>query len=103
SSCDSAGAIAMTNGTGMPPFVYTWMDSLGAVIKTDTLAATSDSLPDLPPGNYSVLISDSFNCALTFSFSVAGPVTFNLSIFNVCSVGNTFAVATAEGLPPFTY
>lgn len=103
STCDSAGAIAVTNGTGTPPFVYTWMDSLSAVIRTDTLAAASDSLPDLAPGTYSVLISDSFNCALTLSFSVAGPVTFNLGIFNACSAGNTFAVATADGLPPFTY
>jgi hypothetical protein len=102
-SCDSAGAIATTNATGYPPFIYTWMDSLSTVIKTDTLAEVTDSIFNLAPGNYSVIITDSFECALTLPFTIAPPVALSLSIITSCNPGNADAIANANGLPPFIY
>ena len=102
-SCDSAEAVAMTNNTGYPPFIYSWMDSLGTVIKTDTVYDVTDTISDLSPGNYSVLISDSFNCTLVLLFNVAAPVSFSLDLNNLCSSGNADAIAHATGLPPFIY
>jgi hypothetical protein len=102
-SCDSAGAIATTNATGYPPFIYTWMDSLSAVIRTDTLAEVTDSIFNLTPGNYSVLITDSFECALTLPFTIAPPVEISLSIDTSCTPGNADAIAQANGHPPYIY
>jgi hypothetical protein len=101
-SCDSSGAIASINGTGYPPFVYMWMDSIGTALKTDSINAVIDTIFSLDPGIYSVLITDSFNCSLLIPFEIAPNVALSLLVHNICNFGEAYAIANASGLEPFS-
>ena len=74
--CDSGMtfSIAYANGTG--PFTYDWRtpDSAGASIQTHTVAASSDSLFNISPGNYFIEVTDSIGCTATSTFMVFAPV-----------------------------
>ena len=102
-SCDSALAVASVNSTGFPPYIYDWLDSAGNHIKTDTLQAGFDSLLVTGPGNYTVHLSDSFNCEMFLSFLISAPVQLTVDILDVCDTGMTYAIAHADGPGPFTY
>jgi glucose/arabinose dehydrogenase len=102
-SCDSSGVVASINASGYPPFVYTWMDSVGTIIKTDSISDATDSISGLASGNYSVIISDSFSCTLSLPFIIAAPIAMTLALYNLCSSGYAYAIAEVNGIPPFTY
>ncbi len=100
---DSSSFITVnpTGGTGF--FTYLWSNS-----------ATTDSIGNLPSGNYSVTITDGNGCTQDTSFNIIQPPPLNnnvtLSVFsggaNVSCNGFIDGVAHANpggGVPPYQY
>ncbi len=102
-SCDSVVVLASTHGTGYPPYIFEWMDSLGVNFQTDTLYSADDSVQFFTSGNYSVQITDSFGCALLMPFTIIAPVQLTIDLLNVCDSGMAFSIAHANGTGPFTF
>ena len=102
-ACDSTIAVAFTNSTGYPPYVYEWADSTGIVFFTDTTAAATDTLYNLAIGNYFVNVTDSFGCSLTLPFTVSPAIDFTLGLYNTCDSGFAFSIVYVNDSGTFTY
>lgn len=102
-SCDSAMSFAVATGSGSFPYIYEWRDSTGSLLQRDTLSSSSDTLQNLVPGNYMLMVTDSFACSSSLSFDIIAPVQLSLSVANSCDSAMSFAVANASGQSPFVY
>ncbi|MBI2271468.1 MAG: SBBP repeat-containing protein [Bacteroidetes bacterium] len=91
----SGSVVAVTGGTS--PYTYSWSPSGG----------TGVTAGNLPPGSYSVLITDALNCKTAANINVGNlQLAATVSVNNVaCNVGNngTATVAATGGVSSYTY
>lgn len=94
---------AVTGGTGASPYTYSW---------NSTPAQTTQTLTNVPPGNYTVTVTDTTGCSITSSgHLVAGPTdVLDVSIStiypdcNPSGAGTGYAQSTVSGgIAPYTY
>ncbi len=88
------GAIDITVNSGTAPYTYDWGGGI-----------TSEDRQGLPPGLYSVLVTDANGCLAVTSVQVSEPAQMVLTPFATPSNGTngTAAVNVNGGVPPFTY
>ncbi len=78
------GAVKLSVSGGTPPYSYSW-----------STGDTSDTVSDLPPGNYSVSVYDATRCFFTdTAFSISGLQLVLSSTIGIC--GELDAAATAH-------
>ena len=88
--------MAMPTG-GTMPYTYLWSNG-----------ATTQSINNLPPGVYTVTVTDANNCTAMTSFTITESPAINLVVTGseiVCGEGNTgtATVLATGGTPPYTY
>lgn len=101
-SCNGANngtATVTMGGTVTPPFTYAW---------TPASAGTSATAVNLPPGTYTVVVTDVNGCTSSVTQAITQPpaLTVNPTFVNVGCFGGTTGAATATpagGTGPYTY
>ncbi len=97
-SCAGAddGAVSVNLQAGIPPVTYSWNTG-------DTTAVLSN----LPPGQYSVTLTDSTGCTGVDTIEVSEPAPLTLAMAGAdetCSDANGSIAATPQGgVPPYQY
>ena len=96
---DNNGSATATHGTGASPWDYVWTNSSGTVVSTtNNSAAVSNTVNNLPPGTYTVTVTDNNGCVSSNDVVVAaGPscaclVTNFTTNIGACQPDNTFPV-----------
>ncbi len=91
---DSDGSVDLTVNGGQAPYSYSW-----------TGGATTEDLSGLPPGPYTVVVTDANGCVGVASVLVTEPSPVNVNTSSTASTGNDgTATATAfGGTAPYTY
>jgi hypothetical protein len=76
------GTATVTASGGTLPYSYNWSNG-------QTSTGASSTLSNLTAGNYTVTVSDAFNCQKTVNFAITQPaqITFNSSVTNVSCFG----------------
>jgi hypothetical protein len=90
------GSITLTV-EGIPPYTYTWSNG-----------ETDESITDLPPGFYSVTVTDASGCTRTLDFAILAPppIVVTNTISNLlCGVEGSYAIdlTVSGGKAPFNY
>ena len=90
------GSITLTV-EGVPPYTYNWSNG-----------ATGESITDLPPGFYSVTITDASGCTRTLDFAIMAPppIVVTSSIANaLCGVEGSYGIelTVSGGKPSYTF
>ena len=94
---DGTATIAVLSG-GTPPFSYQW-----------NTGATTAIINNLPPGTYSVTVTDANGCTKTAMVTIGGPPPIVLSISKMNETcagsndGTASVVVSSGGMPPFDY
>jgi len=81
---DSDGFLVVSPSGGTPPYSYNWSNM-----------GTTDSLPNLSAGLYSVTLSDANNCPAAFSFTLDDPPLFTATVFEQKPVS---CIGDADGI-----
>ncbi len=91
---DTDGSIDLSINNGMPPFNYSWNNG-----------ETSEDLNNLPPGNYTVVVTDSNDCIAVTTVTISEPNAMTLIPESMPSSGNNgwAAINVNGGTPPYTY
>ncbi|MCE3280341.1 MAG: hypothetical protein K0S44_2532, partial [Bacteroidetes bacterium] len=99
-SCGTASGVAFVNVSGGTPlYAFQW----------SPLGGTNDTAAMVPPGTYTVTVTDNNSCSATTSIAVnnnPGPIASVSSSTNVSCFGGSNGTATASvinGSAPFTY
>lgn len=73
-TCQNAnnGAIYADPTDNSGPYTFVWTDASNDTI--EIYSGLSDSVNNLPPGNYSVIITNNLGCTASHSFTVGSPV-----------------------------
>lgn len=71
---DTNGRVALTIAGGTKPYTYSWRNSAGAVI------STADTLKNVAPGVYTVLVSEQSGNTLTKQFTVGSTSNLNADV-----------------------
>ena len=90
---NGSATATVTAGTG--PFTYAWSNN-----------GTTQTINNLPAGNYVVTVSGAGGCSVTASTTVDTSATITLSAFAGragCTSSGTASVSTTTGNGPFTY
>jgi len=93
---DGVASVLASGGT--PPYFYLWNPG----------GATTDSIINLAPGTYSVIVTDANGCTLSDSTTIdAGPYAFDITINSsnvscISSCDGWAAVSNANGVPPYS-
>jgi gliding motility-associated-like protein len=86
---DSTGSITVNFTGGIPPYTYTWSPP----------QANSNSISNLPAGNYTITITDSILCTVSGTYTVNEPPTAvnvdSAQVTNVLCFGDTTGSITA--------
>jgi PKD repeat protein len=93
----NTGEIILSVTGGTMPYQYLWNNN-----------ATTNSLSNVPAGNYEAIVSDSYNCTYAVEIEITNPdaPVFIITSSDVsCFGGNNGAVsvATTGGTPPYSY
>ncbi len=95
---DNSGLATVNVSGGTPPYYYTWNTS--PVQNTDTVF-------NLPPGNYNVVITDVNGCLTSDNVTISEPTPLSISVSflaDSCGISDGKAQATASGgSPPYSY
>ena len=95
---NGAGSIDLTVQGGTTPYSYNWSNG-----------STSQDVPFLPSGNYTVTVTDANNCSESLNISITQPAGSLQSSANVtdvlCFQGNNGAIDlnATMGTPPYSY
>lgn len=102
-TCNGAnnGSATVTRSGGTPPYTYSWNTSP---------VQTGQTATNLPPGTYTVTVTDAYGCTRTASRTITQPASAISSVLvsqtNVlCRNANTGAasVSASGGTTPYTY
>ncbi|MBK8554299.1 MAG: SprB repeat-containing protein [Lewinellaceae bacterium] len=91
-TCNQGATVSVTVTGGMPPFSYLWSNM-----------ATSGTVMNLPPGTYTVTVTDATSCTGTASvtiFTPPNPTVVIVSSTNVTCTDNGGATAASGGAAP---
>ncbi|PSR04662.1 MAG: hypothetical protein BRD50_03145, partial [Bacteroidetes bacterium SW_11_45_7] len=77
---------ASATGTGDSPWQYTWRDTSGNVLRDTSGLQGSDTLQNMPAGDYIVEVADSNGCTGFDTVAVSEPLGWDLS-FDTTNVG----------------
>lgn len=89
----NGGVSGINVSGGTPNYHYQWYDSTGTILTGDTL----QTLNNIGPGSYSVLITDANGC------TAIGPVTStSFTIASIAPVAANITPALSQGTPPLT-
>lgn len=98
-SCEGEmdGSISVDIINGTPPYTFEWSSG-----------QSSSYIENLPPGDYTVTVTDSLNCTYSSSFNLAisSFITINPSVFDEsCSglVDGELHIEVLEGFAPYQY
>ncbi len=96
-SCGTTGFINSVVTGGSLPYTYSWSSG-----------QTTQNISNLPPGNYSVTVTDANNCSASSNTSITAYPTMTLDVTstNTTCNGLTDGTATATpsgGTPPYQY
>ena len=99
-TCDAAsGQLTASGFGGTAPYSYTWGGAGGS--------SAAASISVVAPGNYFVTATDANNCSGVGSFTVATPLTINVTATDIpCSIyptGGAVEAAVNGGVTPYTY
>jgi gliding motility-associated-like protein len=94
---DSTGAIFLTVANGNPPYVFNWSNG-----------ENTPGISDLPPGNYTVTITDDFTCDSVLTYTVNSPPPLDvdtLITMPTCNGGTDGGIELqlTGGTPPYEY
>lgn len=95
-NCNGSVGLSPTGGNG--GYTYVWNN-----------AATTQTISNLCPGNYSVTITDVLGCSFTANYNLPGLTTITSSTFatnNLCFSdcnGTLLATTVAGGTPPYNF
>jgi len=101
---DSTGSITMAPSGGNPPYTYSWTDSAG-----DTIGSDTSFIDSLPAGTYCIVVTDSISCSDSTCVTIGEPPvlsssitdTVNAACSNTCDGGAT--VTPAGGVGNYSY
>lgn len=105
------GSLVVTANSGQAPFIYFWQQSTGSPNGSGTIqtVGNSDTVNNLPAGNYDVTIVDNNNSSTVVTASIMSPPALLLNTVgqtnNNC-VGDANGTMTVQGVggqPPFEY
>ncbi len=103
-ACGCVGVGVANVLCGMPPFKYTWSNGV-----THTTSAAKDSVTDLCPGTYSVVVKDAMclDTTLIFTIQSSGGLTVDIAAqTDIKCKGQSNGSATVTvsgGVSPYTY
>jgi hypothetical protein len=93
---DSTGTVSVAAVGGTAPYAFTW-----------TPAGSGNSLSNLPAGEYSVAVIDSFGCTASKTITIMQPtaITAGISTTNslACSCTGSATVTVSGGDAPYAY
>ncbi len=92
---DSSGTTHASPMSGTPPYTYDWGSAF----------PNSQDLTDLPPGTYTVTVTDVNGCANTASATIAEPPPLNVVINSVpaaCGQAGNATASPSGGTPGYT-
>lgn len=92
------GTITSVPTGGTPGYTFNW-----------STGATTSSITNICPGNYTLTVTDAKSCVTTQTFSLPGmvnitatPIAVNNACFGNCN-GSIFASAVSGGIGPYTF
>jgi hypothetical protein len=93
----NSGALYVTGQTGTPPYTYLWSTS-----------QTTESIKNLPNGNYSVVVTDSNGCSVTLSTNIESILPLGIINFvqnpPTCFDSNgSITINVSGGTAPYYY
>jgi hypothetical protein len=93
---EDLGSITLTV-EGVPPYTYNWSNG-----------ETDESITDLPPGFYSVTVTDASGCTRTLDFAILAPppIVVTSAITNpLCGVEGSYAInlTVSGGKPSYSF
>ncbi len=94
----ATGSIGVTSTGGTPPYNYSW-----------SIGATTSSISNIAPGNYSVTVSDAVGCHAVFynylspGWDPWGYYTYVNTTDANCGNNGSATVSVFGGIPPYTY
>jgi gliding motility-associated-like protein len=91
------GSIDLTAAPAGPPYVFMWSNG-----------ATSQDLTDLPPGSYTVTVTNGITCTSSATYTVADnpnlPAPTATSVQSTCNEANgSINASVSGGVAPYTY
>ncbi|PKP01425.1 MAG: hypothetical protein CVU11_15285 [Bacteroidetes bacterium HGW-Bacteroidetes-6] len=93
---NSDGSVTANVTDGMAPYLYIW-----------NTGATTSTVNNLPAGNYSVTVSDAFNCIITDNISVSTPANIQVTLHSTnptCGyTDGAIHASVSGGTAPFNY
>jgi len=108
----NSGFVCAQATGGTAPYTFTWFNPAGAPLPgTGGLVGNCLYTALLPPGTYTVVVTDSNGCQANTTVLVNSPntdpssIVLNISTINAsCGLNNGSATATATGgVPPYSY
>ncbi len=106
-NCPGGVGSALGTAQGASPWSYIWKNSAGTTIMQLNNVSSSNALPNLAPGNYSLTTVDNNGCAATTYFTVAAPPAISLSVNTVATKCNrndgAINISASGGTAPLQY
>lgn len=104
----NSGDISAAPTLGTAPYRFIWKDSSGTTLRI-TNSSVTDTITNLAPGTYKVLLTDANGCQATDSFTVTVPPALTIDAMPgvniLCNGASTGSVSStvSGGTSPYTY
>ncbi|MBL7922924.1 MAG: gliding motility-associated C-terminal domain-containing protein [Bacteroidia bacterium] len=99
---------ATAQGAGNGPWDYVWQNAVGGTMLSQSNIAGSSTINNLPPGNYTIRVTDNTGCTANAAFTVTAAPAFTASINTTnltCNGSNngSASVIVNGGSPGYSY
>ncbi|MDX1909628.1 MAG: gliding motility-associated C-terminal domain-containing protein [Bacteroidia bacterium] len=105
----SATGFATVSISSDPPYTFTWYNSSGNILQTNTGNQGSSTRLQLAAGTYAVVVQDGNGCVDTVQITISQPPPLAATLVSqvnlVCAnvPGGSFTLAGSGGTPPYQY